>query len=258
MARSLAIKCNTTIPSNNGNPNGKFVGWLRLPGGPWQLIAQGKEQTCRKRVEGRATRYEKCEIAVLPKGQFPKGTVSTLLHMPLTGLNKDRPGIRNAVRDFCQDLEMEMLASGGGKILAAVQVHSACLSLRNLMRIEDVLADAAKAGKPGLTLTRKWTNGNGVEIVEQKGLTLEQWAMLLDKQARHKYELTRTLTSLLGAKPVDDMISRFYEEQRIRQSLGQDDDEPDGADGAAPTNDDTTMDGQVVPPAHDSQPMETP
>ncbi len=132
---------------------------------------------------------------------------ASLARMPLIGLNHEKAGIRAAVRNFRRCVETELLALGGGGILVASRLNTACLALRQVMRISRILANA---GEPGTVVMKEWEQADGVKITQQKGLTFEQFSLFSDKLMRHKESLDRALAAL-GLEKKKDIWAGIYE-----------------------------------------------
>jgi hypothetical protein len=67
----------------------------------------------------------------------PNSESATLEQLPLARLKRERPGIRASVYKLRRRVEAELLASGGGTIVATVRLASACTYYRWYLKAEE-------------------------------------------------------------------------------------------------------------------------
>ena len=75
-----------------------------------------------------------------------KEDVVSVERLTLVGLNREKAGIRGSVREFRRRVEAALLATGGGGVVTASKVHTACVALRRHLQIEKILT---RCGEPG-------------------------------------------------------------------------------------------------------------
>src|SRR5262249_47686228 len=83
-------------------------------------------------------------------------------------------------------------AHGQISLLHASRVHSAALALRQVLRLQKLLAACET---PGHTATSEKVQGGNVARI-QTGLTIEQFLAISDRLVRHKEAVDRALAAL--------------------------------------------------------------
>ena len=125
-----------------------------------------------------------------------KGT--SLMRMPLTSLNRSPSAIRQAVREFRRSVENEVLQSGGGGVLTASKVHSACVSLSKHLLAERRLAEAGA------------------------GLALDAWLNLSSSSLRWKHACDAALKDL-GLQAAKEKLTAWQQFEEIERKRAAED-----------------------------------
>jgi hypothetical protein len=94
---------------------------------------------------------------------------------PLAGLHRPNTYLRRVVLGFRRELEAAVLERGPIGVAEASRIHTACLALRQVARIDRILAEA---GEPGTVLTH------------------EQWLAYSDRLLRGKEAVDKALAAL--------------------------------------------------------------
>jgi hypothetical protein len=114
---------------------------------------------------------------------------STLVRLPLSRVNDERAGVRNALAAFRKRVEAELLERGGAHgIAAGSRVHTAATAFRRHLEAERRLHEG------------------------RDSLTLPEWVALADRSVAWKEKCDRALTLLGLDKPVvKDIWSAVYD-----------------------------------------------
>jgi hypothetical protein len=159
------------------------------------------------------------------------------MRMPIVALNRARAGIRAAVRAFRRWLEAEVRAAGGGGALAAKRINTACNAYAQLVRISKIIADSDTKEHPiGLVVYSEYDKP-GCRIVQQRGLTHDQFLAYCDKQMKVDQTIDRAMVAL-GIEPQKkDPWTRMYEGNFVVNGSDDEEETTDAntvANGAAP------------------------
>jgi hypothetical protein len=114
---------------------------------------------------------------------------------PLARLGKGLTHVRRQVLSFRRELEAAVrVAHGSISIYHASRIHTACVAVRQMARVDKILAAAGQPGAVG-TFTKQ-SPAAGATATQQTGLTHEQWLAYSDRLLKYLADRDRALRDL--------------------------------------------------------------
>jgi hypothetical protein len=138
--------------------------------------------------------------------------------LPLSALQKPNTHVRRVVLRFRRQLESAVLSRGALGVAEASKIHTACIALRQVARIDRILAEA---GEPGAVAITEKAEGNS-KAIRQRGLTHTEWLAYSDRLLRAKETVDRALASLgLDKSEAKDVWDAVYRQSPILARPGR-------------------------------------